>query len=258
MSRIMRMLAAIGLLAWSFAALADDEPLVGGHPDSEKSKQAEPPNKDGGAKERGKKPDKIADNKSNKNKGSETKGSEKPGKVGNQARKKTPVAEKKTPEAEREEAALLLVRQHQPELLELLNRLKGTKEKDYQQAIRELSRDSQRINSFKEKDPQRFDLEIRAWQLDSRIRLLTAKLSLEDRPELQEDLKAALAERADLRLAQRRLERERVAARLTKLDEDIAALVKNRDEDLKKTFDRLLRAAERARPKSETEAKKGK
>ena len=247
MSLTMRFLATIALLAWTAAAVADDEPLVGGHPDGKKSKQAEPPKKDGGTKERDKKRARAADKKPDQSKVAETKAV----KGGNQIKKKSP-------EAEREEAALLLVREHQPELLELLNRLKATKEKDYQQAIRELSRDSQRINSFKEKDPQRFELEVRAWQLDSRIRLLTAKLSLADRPELQEDLKAALAERADLRLAQRKLERERVASRLTKLDEDIAALVKNREEELKKTFDRLLRAAERARPKPETEAKKGK
>lgn len=246
MSLTMRFLAAIALLAGTAAAVADDEPLIGGHPDADKPKQAEPPKKDGGTKERDKKRARAADKKPD-----QSKVAEKAVKGGNQTRKKSP-------EAEREEAALLLVREHQPELLELLNRLKATKEKDYQQAIRELSRDSQRINSFKEKDPQRFELEVRAWQLDSRIRLLTAKLSLKDRPELQEDLKAALAERADLRLAQRKLERERIASRLTKLDEDIAALVKNREEDLKKTFDRLLRAAERARPKSETEAKKGK
>ncbi|HQU41341.1 MAG: hypothetical protein B7Z73_11040 [Planctomycetia bacterium 21-64-5] len=65
-----------------------------------------------------------------------------------------------------------------------------------------------------------------------------------------------MAERADLRLSQRKLERERVAARLAKLDEDIAHLVNQRDEDLTKTFDRLLRAAERVRPKTKEEGTK--
>lgn len=247
---VLRSFAPIGLLLSAMTVLADDEPLVGGHARPAEKKQAK---NDDDAKLKGKKRARAAekgDSKTADTKSTDPKRGEKPDK-GKQAKKKSP-------EADREEVALLFVGEHQPELLELLERLKGTKEKDYQQAIRELSRDSQRINSFKEKDPKRFEQEVRAWQLDSRIRLLTAKLSLEDRPELQEDLKAALAERADLRLAQRKLERERVAARLAKLDEEIAGLVSQRDEILRKTFDRLVRAAERARPKPKADDKNDK
>lgn len=245
MDLAMRMLTIVAALCWTAAVIADDKPLVGGHPKEGEAKTAAQPDEQDDANAQ----DKLRPRAPEKKKVADGKRDEK-GK-GKQVKKKSP-------DAEREEAAIVFVREHQPELLELLKRLKGTKEKDYQQAIRELSRDSQRIEALKEKDPKRFEQEVRAWQLDSRIRLLTAKLSLEDRPELQEDLKAALAERADLRLEQRKLDRERVAARLTKLDEEIAALVKNREDDLKKTFDRLVRAAERARPKTKPEAKKEK
>jgi hypothetical protein len=151
-------------------------------------------------------------------------------------------------DSEREEAAFVLVREHHPDLVNLLERLKATKKNEYQQAVKELYRDSQRLEGARERDPERYKLELRAWQLDSRIRLLTAKLSLEDRPELQEDLKAAIAERSDVRLAQKELERDRTAARLKKLDEEIGNLTAGRDDELKRTLDRLLRVAEKARP----------
>lgn len=156
-------------------------------------------------------------------------------------------AKKQATEADREEAVFLLVREHYPDLVELLKRLKGTKQKEYQQAVKELYRDSQRLEAAR-RDPERYDLELRAWQLDSRIRLLAAKLSIEDRPEQQEDLKAALAQRADVRLAQKKLERERLTARIEKLDQEIDGFASARDEDLQRTFDRLVRTAKKARP----------
>ncbi len=142
----------------------------------------------------------------------------------------------------------MFVREHHVDLVELLERLKSTKPKEYRQAVKELYRDSQRLTTVHERDPEKYELDLRAWQLDSRIRLLTAKLSLSDQPELQEDLKAALAERADVRLAQIELERSRLTARLKRLDEEVSTLTSSRDDELKRTFDRLLRMARKVRP----------
>ncbi|HVX11913.1 MAG TPA: hypothetical protein VHC22_12085 [Pirellulales bacterium] len=166
--------------------------------------------------------------------------------------KKAPIkkrAEKKELSAsDQEEAAFVFVREHHVDLVELLERLKSTKPKEYQQAVKELYRDSQRLTAVQDRDAEKYELDLRAWQLDSRIRLLTAKLSLSDQPELQEDLKAALADRADVRLAQKELERGRLTARLKKLDEEVSTLTSNRDDELKRTFDRLLRMARKVRP----------
>lgn len=179
-----------------------------------------------------------------------------PAKSARQTAKQPAKAKKQPAEADREEAVFLLVREHYPDLVELLQRLKGTKQKEYQQAVKELYRDSQRLEAAR-RDPQRYQLELRAWQLDSRIRLLAAKLSIEDRPELQEDLKAVLAERADVRLAQKKLERERLIARIEKLNQEIDGFASTRDEELQRTFDRLVRTAKKARPakKPATETK---
>ncbi|MGH7139464.1 MAG: hypothetical protein ACREHD_27275 [Pirellulales bacterium] len=240
------------LLMWAAAvARADEQPLTGGHREAGDTKQAEEKveksAKQSAAKRNEKKEAAKKDSpKKDGPKKAAAKETEKSNK-GAQAGSKTPTAAPKPSEAEREQAAMALVREHHPDLVELLQRLKATKEKDYRQAVRELYRDSQRLENLRQRDQDRYELELRAWQLTSRIRLLTAKLSLEDRPELQEELKAALAEQADVRLAIRKLERDRLALRLSKLDEEIASLTSRREEGLKRSFDRLLNAASKAR-----------
>lgn len=155
-------------------------------------------------------------------------------------------AGRKRAEVEREEAALALVREHHPALVELLERLKATKQADYQQAIKELYRDSQRLAAVRERDADRYALELRGWQLDSRIRLLTARLSLEDRIELQEELKACLTQRGAVRLSLKQLDRDRAAARAERLDAEIEKLTAGQEADVNRSFERLLRAAKKA------------
>jgi hypothetical protein len=170
---------------------------------------------------------------------------EKPGKQA----KKAPVQVEAAPstEVEREEAALVFVRKYQPDLVELLERLKATKAQDYQRAVSELARESNRLAALRDRDIDRYKLELHVWQINSRIRLLTAKLSLEDREELREDVKAALAEQAEVRMALKALERERLTARLKKIEADIAHLASQGKADLNRKFERLMRAAERSR-----------
>jgi hypothetical protein len=277
MLAILRSLFALSLPLVVSVALADDPPSAGNDDqqadgkqvdkqhDKEADKQAAEKKKPSADKKKekptakreaqAKKPAaKDSENKQAESKRAAAKHPERAVESGKKDADKQTANEKKSdkpPESQREEAVFVLVREHHPDLVELLKRLKATKPKQYEQAVKELSRDAQRLEAAHERDPERYGLDLRAWQLDSRIRLLTAKLSLEDRPELQEDLKATLAERADVRLAQRQLERDRAAARLKKFDEDIVKLTSNREAELKQAFDRLLRVAEKARPAKE-------
>lgn len=162
----------------------------------------------------------------------------------------------KQSEAKREEAALALVREHHPALVELLERLKATKKADYQQAIKELYRDSQRLASARQRDAQRYALELRAWQLDSRIRLLAAKLSLENRPELEEQLKGCLAERAEVHLSLKKLDRDRAEAKAKRLNAEIEKLTAGQDAEVQRSLERLLRAAKKAAGGRRKEEKK--
>ncbi|HVX61866.1 MAG TPA: hypothetical protein VHC19_14720 [Pirellulales bacterium] len=168
--------------------------------------------------------------------------------AGNKSAKQVKQAENKRAEKkgrasaeEQETAALTLVRNQHPELSELLEQLKADNPEQYRQAISELFRASQRLAQAKEKDPQRYELELKAWRIDSRVRLLAAKLTMETRPELEEKLKASLLEREDVRIELLSLDRERAAERLEKLDGQLTRLRERREKLSDRAFDQLMR-----------------
>jgi hypothetical protein len=151
--------------------------------------------------------------------------------------------------AERETAALELAREHHEELIELLEQLKTNKPKQYQQAIQELWHASERLARIRQRDPDRYELELKAWKVDSRVRLLAAKLSQNDDTLTQEQLKAALTERAEVRLRLKTLERDRVKSRFEALSAEIDKLQSHRDEQVQQAYDKLLRAATKRKAK---------
>jgi len=183
------------------------------------------------------------DGKKNKNKDNDGKAKKKAGK-GKQQR---------ADGAQREVAALALVREHHLELIELLDHLKSQKHKAYLQAIQELWRASERLATVRQRDPDRYDLELRAWKIDSRIRLLAAKLSMEQDSELEQQLKAALSERADVRLQLKAVVRDRVKTRLETMNAEIDKLASEREQQLQQAFEKLLRGATKARAKAGAE-----
>ncbi|HEV7224944.1 MAG TPA: hypothetical protein VGN42_19730 [Pirellulales bacterium] len=169
-----------------------------------------------------------------------------------QEKTKNSKADKKaSPSAEeRESAALALVGAHHPELYGLLQQLKSDNPKQYQQAILDLYRASRRLSDRKEKDPVRYELELKAWKLDSQARLLAAKLTMEANPELEDQLKAALLEREDVRVGLLELDRTRVAGRLEQLDRELDKRRGRRDDDAQKAFEQLMRRSGKGRPKN--------
>jgi hypothetical protein len=157
-----------------------------------------------------------------------------------------------TPEIESE--ALNFIRQHHPELIELLSQLKSTNQNQYEQAVRDLSRSATMLATTEKNDPKKYVLDLKAWQANSQIQVLAARLAMSPSPELKEELRAKLLEQIDIRLEQQKLERERTEARLKRLDESIAKLEQSREAEAAKTFDKLTRTT--TTPRKETKAVK--
>ncbi len=88
--------------------------------------------------------------------------------------KETPLAI--TPE--REAAVNTFVSLHHAELESLLKKLKTSNPKQYDKAVRELYLTSERLAQLHESEPQRYELELQAWQVQSRVQLLTAKITM--------------------------------------------------------------------------------
>jgi hypothetical protein len=142
---------------------------------------------------------------------------------------------------EREAAAITFVRQHHSELVDLLNQLKESKPAEYQTAIRELFQTSERLAQLREQDPERYELELAAWKIKSRIQLLAARSTMSADKAFEDQLHAALVEQGEVRLKLMKLERDRTAQRLEKLDKNIAQYQSSQAAEIQRQFDRLLK-----------------
>ena len=144
--------------------------------------------------------------------------------------------------AEREAAVMTFVEQNHAELKELLAHLRENRRKDYERAIRELSRDAERIGQLKDRDGKQYDLELKAWTIKSRIQLLTAQLVMGDKEEIRGQLKTLLNEQVDIRTALAQRERG-VTERLTRLDQEISRLENERQKIVDNQLQMLTKSA---------------
>src|SRR5262245_24794917 len=166
---------------------------------------------------------------------------EKPGKES----AKVPV----TPEME--SAAMQFVETNHAELVELLQQMKTTNPAQYQQAMRDLSRAASTLANTQKNDPRKYAVDLKAWQVNSQIQVIAARLAMSPTPELKEELRTKLFEQIEVRLDQQRLDRERTETRLKKLNESIAKLEGTRDEEVAKAFAKFTRSTVKPGPKKE-------
>ncbi len=160
---------------------------------------------------------------------------------------------------EREAAALTFVNQYHPELARLLTVLKTKDREEYHRAVRDLFRTSERLAVYREKYPARYDLELKAWQIRSRIQLLATRLKLTPEDErLSRELRDALLEQADLRLDMLRQDRGQLAERLKRLDAQIDKLQEQRELDVDRQLGSLLRTARKKTPPPQKPREPGK
>ncbi|PQO36488.1 hypothetical protein [Blastopirellula marina] len=144
-------------------------------------------------------------------------------------------------QARREELAFDLVRTHHPELSTLLRPLKRLRPRQYEAAIRELSRVSERLTQIQQRQPERYEIELALWKSKSRIQLLTAQLQMTpDDDKLREKLRSTIAEQI---VSQRQLyefEKARLAQRIEFLD----AQLEKMDGDVETLVDQRLKAVD--------------
>lgn len=142
-----------------------------------------------------------------------------------------------------EAAAMDFARAHHAELASLLEQLKANAPSEYRSAMIELDKTRERLERSREKTPERADIELAEWKVNSRIRLLAARLAMGGDSSLEADLKAAIRERLDLRVELMNDERARLRRRLEKLDETIAEQERRTPDQVEKEFAGLQRGA---------------
>jgi hypothetical protein len=146
--------------------------------------------------------------------------------------------------AETEKQVLAFLNEHHPELVQVLSNLHSNSPHEYERAIRDLARVRERLLQVKEGDPQRHDLDLQAWVVQSRIHLVVARLAMGDSPALRDELRGLLKQQFDLKLEALRHDRQRQAERLRKLDEQIDRLSENADELVARQMASLTKSSE--------------
>ena len=159
------------------------------------------------------------------------------------AAKRSPSPDKLIITPERQAAALKFAELHHPELYQLVNGLKRARRAEYHKAVRQLYNDSERLARLKERLPSRYELALSEWQLDSRLRLLVARMTMSaGDPELEGQLRELLKKRLDVRMELLKLDRERQAARLEKLEEQIEEIEFDEEAAIEKDLLRIQRS----------------
>lgn len=139
---------------------------------------------------------------------------------------------------ERSAAAMTFVQQHHPELADLLVYLRDNLPNEYNKAVRELFRTSERLARLQENgDARRYNLELQIWQTHSRAQLLSARIRMRWDARLEAELRKLLELQFQLRLAQLENDRDRAVAKVDKLNEQIEQFTLSREQ----VIDRHLR-----------------
>jgi hypothetical protein len=161
---------------------------------------------------------------------------------------KAPTAARLAPE--REAAVLAFVKNNHPQLSELLIYLREKQPKQYERAVRDLFRTTERLAKIHDQDRDRYKLELKAWQVKSRIQLIAARLRMSpDDDQLQGELRQALAEDARNRQALLEGQRKKFAEKVESLDAAIDNLKANRNAMIDAEFKRITATGKKPTPK---------
>ena len=144
------------------------------------------------------------------------------------------------------EELFAFVRQNHPELLRLLRKLRENRPGQFQQALRTLQFEVNRLNHIKQRQPEeRYQQALENWKIRSRIKLLAAQMAVDDAPQLDQRLRELVTQQYDNQLQQMIDERDGLQARLNRLDELIDATRNNRADVIDDRVDRIVGTAQR-------------
>jgi hypothetical protein len=137
-----------------------------------------------------------------------------------------------------EQAALKFARRHHPELAELLKQLDAEMTSEYDKAIRQIHSVSERLERIRKRSPEDYQLQLEAWKVDSRIKLLAARMTISSDEKLQTEMKKLLSQKYTLKEQQLRRDKERMQSRLERIDKQLETLETDREQLLQKDLAR--------------------
>lgn len=148
--------------------------------------------------------------------------------------------------AEAEAKIFAFVEKNHRELKSVLEHLKTNRHADYIRAMAQVKRSAERIENFRNRDPKRFRIELESWKAQSRIRLLAAKLALNENDKLRKQMKVAVKQQLQWRQRRLELEQGRLSERMDRIEKQLKQIDAVND----KRIDKLVQAEiNRVKPK---------
>ena len=159
-----------------------------------------------------------------------------------------------SPEAD-QNLALVFARKHHPELAKLIDQLKmRTNKRSYNAAIKSLMNDMKKLDRLKARDPKTYPMELDNWKLQSKIRLVSARMARSDDPGHEQALVSLLGQQASVKQKIYKNSKQRLQGQLNRLDvrlnEDAAAFVKRELNRIKKGLSSKKKPPSQKKPKS--------
>ena len=148
-------------------------------------------------------------------------------------------------------AAAAFARTHHPELARLLTVLRKADTQHYEAAMRELAAHADRLGKMAEREDERYAVSLELWKLESRFRLLVARLTMAGEAEIDAKVRPMLVERARLKLELLQLEEKRTVTRLERVQEQIATQSSASGDRIDAQIERIRRTivrGQRAKP----------
>lgn len=142
--------------------------------------------------------------------------------------------------------ALRFVAEHHPELAHLLMQLKKSRSVEFERAVRELVQQTQAIQRLQEKNPARYETQLKAWKLDSQIRVLMARWARTADSGLELEIRGLIAERQRMKSSQLSADRAKLEEQLKRMDEQLATFSEAEDVRVAAEWEQLSRRAKAA------------
>jgi len=141
-------------------------------------------------------------------------------------------------------AAMGFASEHHPELAGLLEQLRKSRPHEFQRAVRELNQQIRTLEKLREGNPTRYAHQLELWKGDSQIRVLVAKWSRTQDDALEQEIRVLLQQRRDMKLAQLKVDQQRLTEQMQKVEKQIAAVS---DSQLEREWEQLAKKTNASR-----------
>ncbi len=151
---------------------------------------------------------------------------------------------------QRKEQLLSFVSENHPELKDLLSKLeKSKKQRQYLNAIRGLNKSVTKLETTKERNPQRYESALQQWNLESRIKVAGAQVKTNDTEEGRSTLESLVTKLVDFHIARMKSDREQIQKRLDQVEKRIADAESNRERAIEKRINSATRTKKKVKKK---------